>query len=343
MEPPVVVTSPAHVRHDPPYELNAGRVVSPVWERPARLDAVGEALFAAGLASAAPRPHADDAITAVHDPAMVAWLRDAHHRWVEAGGPPVVVPDTFALRSWSTARYPDSPLGQAGWWCTDTATPLVAGTWPAVRAAVDAALTAADLVAAGQAAAYALVRPPGHHAGRDHFGGFCVLNLAAIASQALTAGGRVAVLDLDYHHGNGTQEIFWRRDDVLYVSVHADPATAYPYLTGRADEVGEGRGRGTTVNLPLPPSTDAAGYLTALREACERISAWGPTSLVVSLGFDTARTDPIAGLGLDVDAFTGVGTAVSSLGLPTVVVQEGGYDLASLGACATAFVTGLIG
>jgi acetoin utilization deacetylase AcuC-like enzyme len=337
-----VVTSPDHAAHAPPFELSLGRVVRPRWERPERVDVLEAALRDAGHDLAPAVAHDDTALLAVHDPDLVAWLRDGHARWVGAGGPDVLLPDTFAHRAWATRR-PTSPIGEAGWWLMDTATPVVAGSWTAARAAVDVALTALDRAVAGDGpgVAYGLTRPPGHHAGRSYLGGFCLVNHAAVAAQAARAGGRVAVVDVDHHHGNGTQELFWEADDVLYVSLHADPTQAFPWFTGFDDEVGAGPGRGTTRNLPLAPGTSDEAYLAALTVACEVVERFDPTTLVVSLGFDPAASDPVGGLGLSPHAWEPIGRLLGALDRPTVLLQEGGYDLAGIGRAAVDVVAGI--
>ena len=212
-------------------------------------------------------------------------------------------------------------------------TPLVAGTYPAARAAVDVALTAADLVLDGARAAYGLCRPPGHHAPRAAYGGYCYFNNAAVVADhvARSTGARVTVLDVDYHHGNGTQQIFYERDDVQYVSLHGDPNRAYPYFAGYAEECGGGRGLGSTLNLPFPPGTDDATYQAGLTRALEAIDAFGPTTLVVSLGVDTFELDPIADFALTTDGFARAGAMVAELGRPTIVLQEGGYHVPTIG------------
>ena len=333
----LVVTAPNTSLHDPPHELDKGRIVSPVWERAARYDAIAAAVAEAGLPTVAARHHHQGGgfWTQVHDPELVEWLRTGWQAWRSAGGPPTMIPDTFAHRAWpGTTRRPTSPIGVAGWWLTDTATPVVTGSWDAARAAVDAALTAVDLVATGEAAsAHALTRPPGHHAGRDYLGGFCLVNHAAIAATALrrATGGRVAIIDVDFHHGNGTQEVFWEDGEVFYASLHADPAHSYPWCSGYAEETGAGAGAGTTRNVPLPRDTDDAAYLTALDRTLEAVAAHEPAAVLLSLGTDTAATDPVGGLALSPDAFPRIGAAIASLGLPTVSVQEGGYDLDRVG------------
>jgi len=334
-----VVADETHRRHDPPFELNVGQAVSPVWERPARLDAIRDALTAAGhpLVDAA---RADDTVLlAIHDADMVAFLRDGYAAWRAAGGPEVMLADTFRHpRMGRGGRRSASPFAELGWWCFDTATPMVEGSYAAARAAVDVAVTAADLVAAGAPAVYGLTRPPGHHAGADYFGGFCFFNHAAVAARRLTAGGRVTVLDLDVHHGNGTQDLFWHDPQVQYVSLHGDPDHLYPFYTGFADERGEGPGRGTTLNLPLGRDTGDDAYLDALRVALEAVDAFDPATVVVSLGLDTTAEDPIGSLALTGDAYPRIGAALAALGRRTLVLQEGGYAIDRLGPCAAALL-----
>lgn len=338
----VVLPGDDVLAHDPPYLLDKGRTVQPVWERAERSRVLRDAVLASGLPTTSALPHDQRLWRRVHDPDLVDWLRDGHAAWVAAGGPPVLVPDTFAHRGWA-ARRPSSPIGVAGWWLSDTATPVVAGSWRAAVAAVDAALTAVDLVLdGGHRAAHALTRPPGHHAGRDHLGGFCLVNHAAIAATALRERlGRVAVLDVDHHHGNGTQQLFAEDERVLYCSLHADTVVAYPWFTGHADEVGTGDGHGTTLNLPLPLGTSDDDYLAALGRASEQVAAHDPAALVVSLGTDTAATDPVGGLGLSPDAYPRIGEALAALDLPTVSVHEGGYDLRRIGADTLAVLRAL--
>jgi acetoin utilization deacetylase AcuC-like enzyme len=283
MPPIPVVASDLHRAHDPAYEVNNGETVKPVWENPARGDRLRSALAAAGHAVVAPRAHGLDPVLAVHDRGLVEFLAGAHPAWLAAGGPENMIPDTFATTrlAGGRARRTRSGLGRPGAWCFDTATPMVAGTWDAARAAADIAMTGAGLVAGGEPAAYALCRPPGHHAGPSYYGGFCFLNNAAVAARALTALGRVAVLDVDFHHGNGTQEVFWEDPAVLYVSLHGDPDVHYPYFMGGADETGAGAGTGTTRNFPLPDGTGDAAYLAVLELACEVVDGFDPAVVVV--------------------------------------------------------------
>jgi acetoin utilization deacetylase AcuC-like enzyme len=342
MTPTPVLVDDTHRRHDPPFELNSGQVIDPVWERPARIDAIREAVEVAGHPTQPSRRHDERWLREVHDPAMVDFLRDGYEAWRAAGGPEVMIADTFrSPRMGGGGTRTRSPLGELGWWCFDTATPLVEGSYAAGRAAVDLALTGADLVVDGASSAFALTRPPGHHAGPDYFGGFCLFNHAAVAARRLTEGGRVAILDVDVHHGNGTQDVFWRTEEVLYVSLHGSPDHLYPYFTGFDDEVGEGPGRGTTRNLPLPRDTDDDAYADALRTALDVVDAFDPVTVVVSLGLDAALEDPIGSLALTERSYEAIGRGVRSLGRPVLALQEGGYAVDRLGELAVAFLGGL--
>jgi acetoin utilization deacetylase AcuC-like enzyme len=342
MDPMPVVAGDAHRAHDPPYEVNYGEVVRPVYERVARGELLRGALAAAGHPMVEPTGHGLDPVLAVHEPALVGFLEGAWPAWRAAGGPEVLIPDSFAIGRLAAggARDLGGGIGRAGWFCFDTATPLVAGSFAAALAATDAALTAVDLVAAGAPAAYALCRPPGHHAGPGYYGGFCLLNNAAIAARALAVRGRVAVVDVDFHHGNGTQDVFWDDPEVLYLSLHGDPAAHYPHFTGAADEVGGAAARGTTRNLPLPDGTGDDRYLEALAEALGLVAAFDPAALVVSVGFDTFAGDPLGAFQVTTGGFGRIGAVLAAARRPTVLVQEGGYALEALGANAVAFLAG---
>ncbi len=224
----------------------------------------------------------------------------------------------------------------------DLSAPVTAGTFEAARGAAGCALEAAGAMLQGDRISIALCRPPGHHAGRAFCGGYCYFNNAALAAQRLLALGRVSILDLDYHHGHGTQDIFYRRDDAAYVSLHADPANEYPYRWGYAHERGEGPGEGHNLNLPLAPDCGEKAYLAALGRALDFIASRAPQSLVLSLGFDTHRSDPYIGMGLDEGSYLAIGSELGSLGLPTVVVFEGGYNLMVLGSSWKSFIEGML-
>lgn len=343
-----VVHSDAHRRHEPAHEVQAGEVIG-LYEVPARAEAIRAVLAAdATFHLVDPETHGRAPIDAVHDPDLVRYLEHAWTDWVADGGPTTAIPDTFrhpGLRAGMGAgRPPVTGLGRLGYWSFDTATPMVEGTYGAARAAVDVALTATDLVLGGEPAAYALCRPPGHHAPRGAFGGYCFFNNVAVAAQHARHAGaaRVAVLDVDYHHGNGTQQIFYERPDVAFVSLHADPDRAYPYVTGFADETGTGAGRGTTRNLLLPAGCDDVTYLGLLDAALEHVDRSAPDLVLVSLGVDTYGDDPIGDLSLTGAVYGPAGAAIGSLGRPTVVVQEGGYHLPTVGANVRSFLRGLM-
>jgi acetoin utilization deacetylase AcuC-like enzyme len=345
-----VVYSEDHRRHAPKHEVADGRPIG-IYEIPDRAETIRAALRADdGFELVEPTEHGAEPITAVHDAAMLAFLEDAWRDWRDAGeAADEVFPDTFPLPAYregmGQGREPRSPRGRIGRWCFDTATPLVEGTYAAARAAVDVALTAADLVLGGEPAAYGLCRPPGHHAARAMFGGYCFFNNAAIAAEEVVrrTGEPVAVLDVDYHHGNGTQQIFYERGDVLYVSLHGDPDRAYPYFSGFAEETGAGAGVGATLNLPLPVRCANEEYLSNLDRGLEAIVSSGAGVVVVSLGIDTYERDPICDLALTTEAYHEAGRRLAALGVRSVVVQEGGYFVPDLGENVRAWLRGLEG
>jgi acetoin utilization deacetylase AcuC-like enzyme len=332
-----VVYSADHHAHDPAIEVESGRAI-PQRESPPRAELIRAALVDDGrFTFAPPTEHGLAPIEAVHDPAMVRYLETAWAELQAAGEPGEPVPDTFlhmgVREGMGPPPEPVTAHGRFGYWCFETYTPLVEGTYVAARAAVDVALSAADAVAAGERVAYGLCRPPGHHAPRAAFGGYCFFNNAAVVAARWSAatGTRVAVIDVDYHHGNGTQQIFYERDDVLYASLHGDPARAYPHFAGYAEETGSGRGRGATHNVPLEAGCTDERYVAALDEALDVIDGFGAALVVVSLGVDTFRLDPLSDLAIDAPTFAACGARLAGLGVPTVILQEGGYHLESLG------------
>jgi len=272
----------------------------------------------------------------VHDPRFVGYLKRV---CTDVDPKKSIYPYVFPIRNIN--RPPRDLSLRAGYYCIDTFTPLNRNAYLTARSAADCALTGARAILQGRRLAYVLVRPPGHHAERSVFGGFCYLNNTAIAAQYLSAQGKVAVLDIDYHHGNGTQEIFYERADVLTVSIHGHPRFAYPYFTGFADEHGRGAGSGFNMNLPLPERVEGEGYRRALPRALRRVQQFVPRFLVVALGFDSAKGDPTASWALSAQDFEANGRMIGSLGIPTLVVQEGGYRVQSLGANARSFFLGL--
>jgi acetoin utilization deacetylase AcuC-like enzyme len=327
-----VVHSPLHARHDGGMELHRGELV-PCFEMPARVDYILRALERVAFPIEAPCDFPPEVLLGVHDAGFVEFLRTAYAQWVAVGKSGFMLPSGFPARGMRRDRIPAGINGRMGYYAFDAGTPMVEGTWEAARAAAHCALTAAALVVEGERSAYALCRPPGHHAGHATYGGYCFLNNAALAAQHLRDSGfaRVAVLDIDYHHGNGTQDIFYARDDVLFVSLHGTPDTEYPYFLGYGDERGSGAGEGFNHNFPLPAGTDWDHYRVALDEALEEIGRFAADALVVSLGVDTFEGDPISAFQLQVRHFPQLGAMLAGLRLPTVFVQEGGYAVAEIG------------
>jgi acetoin utilization deacetylase AcuC-like enzyme/GNAT superfamily N-acetyltransferase len=306
-------------------------------EAPVRISAILRHIEPSGLfTSAAPRKFPEKHILAVHDADFVNYLRRACQDVAEDRA---LYPYVFPIRN--KARPPKEPSVLAGYYCIDTFTPIYRHAYDAARRGVDCALTAANEILYGRRIAYALVRPPGHHAERRAFGGFCYFNNAAIAARYLSAHGRVAILDLDYHHGNGQQEIFYHSAAVLTVSIHGHPRFAYPYFSGFEDEIGAGAGEGFNLNLPLPEAVDGPRYRKALQRALQRIMTFKPDLLVVSLGLDTAKGDPTGTWSLVAKDFEANGRMVGETGLPLLVVQEGGYLTRNLGTNANRFFAGL--
>ena len=345
-----VVYSPAHNLHDIGSETIMG-VAVPANEVAERAERIREALDAdGGFPRREPSEHGPDPITAVHDPGLLRFLEDAWaHFRRERLTLPSLIPESFPVRGllegMPPGPEPTAISGRAGYWAFDTSTPIVAGTYAAARASVDVALTTVDLVLGGEAAAYGLCRPPGHHAARSMYGGYCFFNNAAIAAEAIgrATGEPVAILDVDYHHGNGSQQIFWDRGDVHYVSVHADPARQYPYYLGFANETGGRAGAGANLNLPLPAGTDDDAYLAAIDRALDAIVVRAGSVIVVSLGFDTYAEDPIGDFALSTPVYHEIGRRVAATGRRLVILQEGGYHRPTLGANARAWLRGVEG
>jgi acetoin utilization deacetylase AcuC-like enzyme len=306
-------------------------------EAPARLRAIIRELDRLDIFERiTPRAFAESHITAVHDPGFCNYLRRVCTSLADGKS---VYPYVFPIRN--ATRPPKDLAVCAGYYCIDTFTPLSMSAYQAARHGVDCALTAAQKVLEGRALAYALIRPPGHHAERRAFGGFCYFNNAAIAAHYMRGAGRVAILDIDYHHGNGQQDIFWERDDVLTISIHGDPSFAYPYFSGFAEERGEGPGEGFNLNIPLPEQLDGKAYLRALRRALRTVEDFAPDFLIVALGLDSAKGDPTGTWSLNAADFEANGRAIAALRLPTLVVQEGGYRTRNIGVNARRFLVGL--
>src|SRR4051812_14264203 len=346
-----IVWSDRHRLHEPGGEVWIG-VRTPGTEVPRRAEAIRDALRAAGARFVDAEAHPDEDVLAVHDASLLHYLRGAWDEWAAAGlpadpGQDRVVPYVFAhpgLTPHFAPAVPAATWARPGYFAYDTMTLVGPGTWEAARAAVDAALTAADLVADGAPAAYACCRPPGHHVTRTAYGGSCYLNNAAAAAARLAArtGGPVAVIDIDAHHGNGTQAIFYERADVLTASVHVDPGAGwFPHYLGFAHETGAGAGAGFNRNAPLAPGSGDDAWLAAVDE----LAAWArdgdACALVVALGVDAAAGDPESPLRMTAAGYRRAGRTIGALQLPTVLVQEGGYDLTTIGALVAETLAGV--
>jgi len=345
-----IVWSDTCLLHDPGGEVFVG-VRTPGTEVAERALQIRRALEGVGASIVDAVEHDDAAILAVHDERLVRFLSGAWDAWQASRldadpGQDRVVPYVFHLPGVTSGREPLEPAAtwaRTGLYAYDTMTLIGPGTWPAARAAADAALTAADL-AVSSGLAYACCRPPGHHATRSTYGGSCYLNNAAIAAQRLRDGGvrRVAVIDVDAHHGNGTQEIFWERPDVFTGSVHVDPAAGwFPHFLGLSSEVGGGEGHGANLNIPLRPGGADDEWLVAVASLCDAAAAHGVEALVLALGVDAAGGDPESPLDVSDAGFRQAGRLLAGLGVPTAVVQEGGYDLAAIGGLVLATLEGM--
>ena len=314
-------------------ELFGGQLVPP-FECPERAEIILQRVKDRRLGPVIePRPYGLDPVLAVHDADFVEFLRTCWTDWRAEGFEGEAIATTWPSRRMTRTVPPRNIDGRIGYYCLAAETAISEGTWEAACAAADVALTAQELIAGGERAAFALCRPPGHHAAADMFGGYCFLNNAAIAAQAFRKGGagQVAILDVDFHHGNGTQSIFYERDDVLFLSLHGDPDDAFPYFLGGIDETGAGRGDGLNINYPLPPGCPFPEWDAALADACARIETFGADVLVVSLGVDTYKDDPISFFRLESDDFRRYGERVAALGLPTLFIMEGGYAVQEIG------------
>ncbi len=343
------VWSEESLAHDPDGEVWIGVRIEGD-EVPERGTVMRRAIEDVGIEVVKPADHGEAPITAIHHPGMLEYLRTAYDEWVAAGYPDDPGQDrvvAYAFRhpgafGHLADRLPRSRTAMAGVYCMDTCTVIGPGSYRGIRYAVDAALTAADLVLAGQGHSYAATRPPGHHAGSDYFGGSCYLNNAAIAAHHLagSTGARVGIVDIDAHHGNGTQQIFYERADVVYTSVHVDPGEGwFPHWSGFPDETGSGAGAGFNHNFPLKPGSGDRRYTDAVSKAAALIAEADCETLVVSLGVDAGADDPESPLNVSDVGFADTGSVLAELGLPTVLVQEGGYQLPALERDVAAILT----
>jgi acetoin utilization deacetylase AcuC-like enzyme len=334
-----VFYSESHRDHSPPFEVFDGGLRVPYLENPDRMDRILNALRGVDWADIIePMDFGLDPIHAVHDREYIDFLASCWTEWLAtaAKDKSVLLPATFALRR--NPQKPKSLLGRAGYYIMDLSACIVEGTYRAALASANCALSAADAVANGEHSAFGLCRPPGHHAGKDYAGGYCFINNASVAANWLSSKGKVALLDIDYHCGNGTQDIFYSREDVLTISIHADPDFEYPHYAGFAQEKGSGSGLGFHHNIPLPAGTEDMAYLKPLDDALELIRKYNPKYLVVSAGMDIYADDPLGTIKVSTNGIGEIGKRIASLGLPTAIVMEGGYNNDALGRNIVAFL-----
>jgi len=329
--------SEEHRRHYPPFEVFDGGMRVPYYENPDRMDRILSVLKKADWAEfAEPEDFGLDPILAVHDKGYINFLASCWDEWL-ASDPRVssspeteaFLPATFALRR--TTRPTSSLHGRGGYYMMDLSACIVAGTYKAALTSANIALSAAQSSFILHKSSFALCRPPGHHAGKDYAGGYCFINNASVAANWLLQKGGTALLDIDYHAGNGTQDIFYDRNDILTISIHGDPDYEYPHYIGFADETGTGKGEGFHKNFPLPKDTDNTGYLAALDEALDRIREFAPKHLVLSFGADTYDGDPLGKFHVTREGFAEIGKRIAGLNLPTAIIMEGGYANDALG------------
>ncbi|MBC8269548.1 MAG: histone deacetylase family protein [Rhodospirillaceae bacterium] len=327
--------------HDPKHYLSSGAVrANP--EVPGRIDALLAGGAELGLDVVSPDDNKVAPIAAIHSSEYLTFLKNIYGRWQRIeGASEEVIPNIHPDRR--NAGYPKSAVGQAGYHMTDTSCPISDQTWHSAYWAAQSAVSAADQIIKGDTSAYALCRPPGHHAFPDMAGGFCFLNNTAIAAQrCLSNGLRPAIVDVDLHHGNGTQGVFYNRSDVLTVSVHADPERYYPFFWGYAQERGAGEGQGSNLNLPIPRGSGDDVFQKALSVGLQRVRDFGANVLVVALGLDAFEGDPFGGLSVTTPGFSQIAAACAGLGLPTIIVQEGGYLCPELGENLKSFLGGFL-
>ncbi|SNT11958.1 histone deacetylase family protein [Tropicimonas sediminicola] len=333
-----------HRRHFPQAELSGGEFVTP-FERPSRLEYVLSRLHERGLRDiVAPGAPDMEAIRALCAPDYLAFLETAWSEWKAAGMAGEIIAASFPARRMQTARPPRNIDGKVGYYALAAETAMTGGTWAAALSSAASAQAAQAHVAAGAKSAFALCRPPGHHATADMYGGYCFINNAALVADAFRRDGaqRVAVLDIDFHHGNGTQDIFYGRGDVFFASLHGAPEDAFPYFLGYADETGQGAGEGANANYPMPPGTAYDVWFGALDAALARIRDFGAEALVISLGTDAYKDDPISFFKLDSPDFLDAGVRIGKLGLPTVFCMEGGYAIEQVGINAVNVLEGFL-
>ncbi|MCB6183251.1 histone deacetylase family protein [Leeia sp. TBRC 13508] len=341
----LTIYSDTHRLHYGQAELMDGKM-QPCFEKPSRADMVLDRVKAVGLGEVrGPDEFGQSPLLRVHSAAYVEFLENAWKEWSALGRSHDALPLVWPVRGLRTDRIPADIDGKLGYFAMDAGVPITAGTWEAIRQSANVAMTAMQEVANGAKSAFALCRPPGHHAAADYMGGYCYLNNAAIAAQALLDRGakKVAILDVDYHHGNGTQSIFYDRADVMFVSIHGDPMVEYPHFLGFADEYGAGPGFGFNHNYPLPHGAAWPMYEQALADGIRKIQAYAPDAVVVSLGVDTFKDDPISQFKLENSDYLTMGKMIAEIASPTLFVMEGGYAVEDIGVNAVNVLLGFEG
>lgn len=330
-----------HKLRDAKTELFGGQLVVP-FERPSRVEYVISRIKDVSLGEIlGPKDFGMQPILNIHDAEFVAFLQVAWADWLKLGYDGEAIPTCWPARRMSNKR-PTDIEGRLGYYALAAETSFSDKTWEAAYASAQVSLTGAQLLLDGENGAFALCRPPGHHAAYDMYGGYCFLNNAAIAAQFLRDNGseRIAIVDVDFHHGNGTQDIFYKRGDVFFLSLHGDPNDAFPHFLGHADEAGEGAGKGYTKNYPMKRGTKFSEWRAALLDALSKVQEYGPDQLIISLGVDTFEADPISFFKLASDDFTTIGQEIARIGLPTLFVMEGGYDIEEIGINAVNVLQG---
>lgn len=341
----LTVFSEKHALRDSKTELYGGMLVPP-FECPVRAEHILQRVKQVSLGEIiAPQQFDLEAVTRIHDADFIRFLENCWHEWSAEGFEGEAIATCWPARGMQQQRIPQHVDGKLGYYAMAAETSISDGTWEAARASVDVALTAQAALRDGAREAFALCRPPGHHAASDMFGGYCFINNAAVAAQAFIDQGasRVALLDVDFHHGNGSQAIFFDRSDIMFLSLHGDPRDAFPHFLGYADEIGLGDGEGFNHNYPMGPGTSFATWGTALDDACQKIRNYAPDAVVISLGVDTFEHDPISFFKLASDDFKRYGATIAALNLPTLFVMEGGYAVAEIGINAVNVLEGYEG
>ena len=340
-----IVYSPEHVNHNTQTELAGGQLVTP-YECASRMDYICQALEQSGMGQLdTPQSFPREHVEKIHDKDYLAFLDSCWHEWRAAGNKGEAMPTVWPSRSMPSTRIPHDIEGKLGYYALASETAIAQNTAQAAWLSSDIALTAADALLQGESSAFALARPPGHHASKDQYGGYCFINNAAVVSQYLLDNkfNKVALMDVDFHHGNGTQAIFYDRKDVFFSSIHGDPMDAFPHFLGHADETGTGDGQGYNLNHPLPPGTPYSVWAEKLETSLAAFRAYGADVLVVSLGLDTFENDPISFFKVKTNEYLQMGAALASLGLPMVFIMEGGYAVEDIGHNTANVLKGFLG